>query len=120
MSSTMQMLLNFAGVGSHNPLTLEGEAFNEGKGVISSKEADDKTGAAAILPLKFVLAVCLKECDLARRLFLLLPVVNENNFNVFSVTQSFFLDGMAEVAAVHYASCRTLEQQGREDDEGKG
>jgi hypothetical protein len=21
---------------------------------------------------------------------------------------------------VHYASCRTLEQQGREDDEGKG
>jgi hypothetical protein len=22
--------------------------------------------------------------------------------------------------AVHYASCRTLEQQGREDDEGKG
>jgi hypothetical protein len=32
----------------------------------------------------------------------------------------FWLSSFLEQWQVHYASCRTLEQQGREDDEGKG
>jgi hypothetical protein len=68
MSSTMELLLSVTG-GSDNPLILKGEAFNEGKGVITSwKEADDKTGAAAVLPLKCILIVYPKEYHLARQL----------------------------------------------------
>jgi hypothetical protein len=36
------------------------------------------------------------------------------------VSATILLQHRPAALALHYASCRTLEQQGREDDEGKG
>jgi hypothetical protein len=53
--------------------------------------------------------------------------VKDSLFNRFEgsllgrLRHAMLVNGLSKLGRkVHYASCRTLEQQGREDDEGKG